>query len=401
MDVDLAPPVKFDEPVDEDLIDYDIDTTEDHSHEQWSSHQDEHTSGAPERVHPVEGMEGADSRYTEVGQAEENFQDPQASHPQGDIDYEHTDDAVEESHQQSEVYASTHQDKDTALEIEQAKDFNETDGNENSGDIAVTEAEHAVDEIDYEDEDATVTQDFLKKPDDANSGVHGGNSNDDMAAAENVASTTTAEPASLPLAEAPVGSSEVPEPATKDDEDEITWEQDGEDDAEKHSEQESAADVGETVAKHDQTETEPAQDSDLHDQVYEQHAHATDSDYDADAVVEVSEEKTSPAYHQDDSLSQAEEQDSEAADFPAITVQYKGDEFPFFSQGKTEGFFSDPSVLDHSMESVLVGLRSELENEIATQDELVFQVDELGLEFAEVCTVSSHTEEETIELTFL
>lgn len=383
MDVDLAPPMKFDERVDEDLIDYDIDTTEDHSHEQWSTHQDEHTSGAPEHVHP----------------AEENFQDPEASHPQGDMDYENTDNVVEESHQQSEVYASTHQDKDTVLETEQSKDFDETDGNENTGDITVTEAEHAVDEIDYEDEDATVTQDSLKKPDDTNSGVHVGNSNDDMAAAEEVTSATAADPASLTSAEAPVDNAEVPEPATKDDEDEITWEQDGEDDAEKHDEAVSAADAGETVAKVDHTETEPTQNSDSHDQVYEQHAHATDSDYDADAVVEVSEEKTSPAYHQDDSLSQAEEQDSEAPDFPAITVQYKGDEFPFFSQDKTEGFFSDLSVLDHSMESVLIGLRSELENEIAAQDELVFQVDELGLEFAEVGKISGHMDEEQIELT--
>ncbi|GFP59258.1 hypothetical protein TASIC1_0012026100 [Trichoderma asperellum] len=377
MDVDLAAPMKFDEHVDEDLIDYDIDTTENHSHEQWSSHQDEHASGALEQVHPVEGIEGPDSRYTEAGQG------PEASHPQGGMDYEHTDDAVEESHQQSEMYVATHQDKDTGLEAEQSKDFNEAGGNKNIGDIPVSEAEHAVDEIDYEDEDATVTQVSPKKPDDTDGGVHESNSNDDMAAAANVASTTTAELASLPLADAPVGSSEVPELATKEDEDEITWEHDDEGDAEKHDEQESAADAGETVAKFDHTETEPTHNSDLHDQVYEQHAHTTDSDYDADAAVEVSEEKTSPAYHQDHSLSQVEEQDSEAPDFPAITVQYKGDEFPFFSQDKTEGFFSDPSVLDHSMESVLIGLRSELENEIATQDELVFQVDELGLEFAE------------------
>jgi hypothetical protein len=387
MDVDLAPPMKLDEHVDEDLIDYDIDTTEDHGREQFSSlssHQDEHTSGAPERVHPVEGMEGAEPRYTEVGQAEEKVQHSKVSHPQGDMDYEHAE-AVEQSHQDSEVFASTHHDKDTVLETEQAKDFHEIDGNANTGDIVVTEAEHAVDEIDYEDEDATVTQDFLQKPDDANGGVHEGRSNDDAAAAEDVASTTTAVPASLPSTEAPVGSSEVPEPASKDDEDEITWE--NEDDAEKHGEQESAADFEDNAAAYDHADIDPNQ------QAYEQHSHATDSDYDADAVVEVTVERTSPAYHQDDSQSPAEQQDSEAADFPAITVQYKGDEFPFFSQEKTEGFFSDLSVLDRSMESVLAGLRSELENEIAAQDVLVFQVDELGLEFAEVCKVSGHTDE--------
>lgn len=37
------------------------------------------------------------------------------------------------------------------------------------------------------------------------------------------------------------------------------------------------------------------------------------------------------------------------------------------------------------METLLAGFRDELVNEIAHEDELVFQVDELGLEFAEVC----------------
>ncbi|KAG8415096.1 hypothetical protein J3458_008976 [Metarhizium acridum] len=67
---------------------------------------------------------------------------------------------------------------------------------------------------------------------------------------------------------------------------------------------------------------------------------------------------------------------------PAITVQYRGDEFPFFSLS-SEGFFSQLSVLDYSLESVLNGLRQELANELPPEDDLVFQVDELGLEFAE------------------
>ncbi|KAF5017951.1 hypothetical protein F66182_10098 [Fusarium sp. NRRL 66182] len=70
-------------------------------------------------------------------------------------------------------------------------------------------------------------------------------------------------------------------------------------------------------------------------------------------------------------------------DFPAITVQYKGDEFPLFST-TANGFFADTSVLDEPLEKLLAGLRSELENEIAEDDDLVFQVDELGLEVAEV-----------------
>jgi hypothetical protein len=75
--------------------------------------------------------------------------------------------------------------------------------------------------------------------------------------------------------------------------------------------------------------------------------------------------------------------------FPAITVQYKGDEFPLFS-ATTNGFFADLSVLDEPLEKLLAGFRSELENEIADDDDLVFQVDELGLELAEVRKESSH-----------
>lgn len=70
-------------------------------------------------------------------------------------------------------------------------------------------------------------------------------------------------------------------------------------------------------------------------------------------------------------------------DFPAITVQYKGDEFPMFSS-TTEGFFTEASILDDTMETLLAHFRQELESEIVHEDELVFQVDELGLEFAEV-----------------
>jgi hypothetical protein len=69
--------------------------------------------------------------------------------------------------------------------------------------------------------------------------------------------------------------------------------------------------------------------------------------------------------------------------FPAVTVQYKGDEFPLFS-ATTNGFFADLSVLDEPLEKLLAGFRTELENEIADDDDLVFQVDELGLELAEV-----------------
>ncbi|KIE00343.1 hypothetical protein MAJ_03581, partial [Metarhizium majus ARSEF 297] len=83
-----------------------------------------------------------------------------------------------------------------------------------------------------------------------------------------------------------------------------------------------------------------------------------------------------------DLLLDLEYSDIEENGVPAITVQYRGDEFPFFSLS-SEGFFSQLSVLDYTLDSVLSGLRQELANELHPEDDLVFQVDELGLEFAE------------------
>ncbi|KAK7403259.1 hypothetical protein QQX98_010993 [Neonectria punicea] len=87
-------------------------------------------------------------------------------------------------------------------------------------------------------------------------------------------------------------------------------------------------------------------------------------------------------------------------EFPAITVQYKGDEFPFFSNG-SDGFFTETSILDETVEKLLSGFRDELANEIAHEEELVFQVDELGLEFAESClrdSLSSVTLRQILEI---
>ncbi|OAA76270.1 putative protein family UPF0646 [Akanthomyces lecanii RCEF 1005] len=82
--------------------------------------------------------------------------------------------------------------------------------------------------------------------------------------------------------------------------------------------------------------------------------------------------------------------------FPNITVQYQGDEFPFFSSGN-EGFFSDLSILNDNMQNVFSGFRSQLEHEVTAEDELVFQVDELGLEFTE-STPSNVTMHQILEV---
>ncbi|KZL83803.1 conserved glutamic acid-rich protein [Colletotrichum incanum] len=83
----------------------------------------------------------------------------------------------------------------------------------------------------------------------------------------------------------------------------------------------------------------------------------------------------------------AETPSNDNTDIPVITVSYKGIDYPFFygspdSEGK-ECFFNDLSLLHCKMEGVLAGFRRELANELGPFDELVFQIDELGLEFAE------------------
>ena len=75
--------------------------------------------------------------------------------------------------------------------------------------------------------------------------------------------------------------------------------------------------------------------------------------------------------------------DSENEAYPNITVQYKGDTFPCFSHG-SEGFFTDVKVLDSTMDVVLAGFRAELHTELSADEDLVFQIDEVGLEFTEV-----------------
>lgn len=84
-----------------------------------------------------------------------------------------------------------------------------------------------------------------------------------------------------------------------------------------------------------------------------------------------------------------ENSDSENEAYPTITVQYKGDTFPCFSHG-SEGFFTDVKILDSTMDAVLAGFRAELHTELSADDDLVFQIDEVGLEFTEVRLKCSH-----------
>ncbi|PNH32208.1 hypothetical protein VD0002_g6705 [Verticillium dahliae] len=80
----------------------------------------------------------------------------------------------------------------------------------------------------------------------------------------------------------------------------------------------------------------------------------------------------------------------EDAQMPVVTVSWHGVEYPmFYNSVGSEGrdcFFHDLSVLQCKMEELLASLRRVLVDDVAESEELVLQVEELGLEFAE----SSH-----------
>ncbi|EWY86692.1 hypothetical protein FOYG_11119 [Fusarium oxysporum NRRL 32931] len=156
---------------------------------------------------------------------------------------------------------------------------------------------------------------------------------------------------------------------------------------------------GEDANSHEETTTLAAGQNDETTEAVEE---AEDHDYDvgehvADAY---DEHATTDTDHVDHSATGEDSNGKTDEGFPAITVQYKGDEFPMFST-TTHGFFANTSVLDEPLEKLIAGLRSELENEIAEDDDLVLQVDELGLELVETTqgeTMSNVTLRQILEI---
>ncbi|KAF5537984.1 hypothetical protein FPHYL_12632 [Fusarium phyllophilum] len=159
---------------------------------------------------------------------------------------------------------------------------------------------------------------------------------------------------------------------------------------------------GEDAKSHEETTTLA---SGVPDETNETVEEAEDHDYDvgehvADAYDEHATTDADHADHADHSATEENANGKTDEGFPAITVQYKGDEFPMFST-TTHGFFADTSVLDEPLEKLIAGLRTELENEIAEDDDLVLQVDELGLELVETTqgeTMSNVTLRQILEI---
>ncbi|ROT40342.1 hypothetical protein SODALDRAFT_94255 [Sodiomyces alkalinus F11] len=109
-------------------------------------------------------------------------------------------------------------------------------------------------------------------------------------------------------------------------------------------------------------------------------------DQDDDADIQYGESSTGSLHTPEDG----------EVDMPMITVSWRGADYPLFyhspgSEGR-ECFFDDLSLLQCKMEELIASFRRELGNDLSDVDELVFQVDELGLEFAETCRPDEFSE---------
>ncbi|KAH6671542.1 hypothetical protein F5X68DRAFT_43029 [Plectosphaerella plurivora] len=74
-------------------------------------------------------------------------------------------------------------------------------------------------------------------------------------------------------------------------------------------------------------------------------------------------------------------------ELPEVIVTWHGVNYPLFydapgSEGR-QCFFEDTSLLQCAMEQLLASFRQELSSDLASTDELVLQINEMGLEFAE------------------
>lgn len=397
MEIDVAPHSGFDDQVDEDLIDYESDTAE-RSHDQtsWPSHEDDLESMVVD-LRPEQSADLEVSLHNDLAQTG-TIQNENASTSQNDATQVNLlEDAVASDtsklvEEQSTLLSHTdepHHEETDVFELEhqgQHDDIEEAP--------LVAESNDADDEIDYElGDNPEDDNNTFAEPELAINGVGESNPQDDMLPEAGV-DTSTAEQISISLPTSPKATlANVP---VEEEQDEITWEQEegdgsGENEA-GHNEGRNASEIiatDEAVPNSSEQRILEAEVNEQHeilepgdrkyseDSGLEHHVPATIDWKDGTAVTGSYESDSGP-----DNTSNSEE-----VDFPAITVQYRGDEFPCFSLKTSEGFFSDTCILDDSVGSLLAGFRSELVNEIPPEEELVFQIDELGLEFAEVSSI--------------
>ncbi len=341
MEVDTSHQASLQVPIDDDLINYESDVA-DHA-EEHATEQD----GNQDIDALLDNVAADKDAVTAEGESITQGDDAAAAHHEADT---------------SELERGETNEIDTMLHTD---DIDFTVGVDDSKPIETAEPPAAGDEIDYSIDDLNEQAEIVEENEDATSG-------------EAVASPE------LPLAEA----TEIEEAENP----EISWEQD--DDA-APVEMGTADEAGEEaeVEQRDMFSEQQQAEGDVDDNAQEgAQEGAQDALADSAAQANTADEDKHESHGEDDVLNkedeptQADDEDSADSHFPSITVQYQGDEFPFFSHS-SDGFFSDESILNDSIQSVLRSFRSQLADDIATADELVFQIDELGLEFSEVSAI--------------
>lgn len=169
---------------------------------------------------------------------------------------------------------------------------------------------------------------------------------------------------------------------SNDLDDEITWEDEEEAQAKEVVEEADISTEGLVPADEHTTEGEQTQQSPTPHEGSESTTGETEA-------VETQQSNQEAGMDHDQIGTDNEDTEDENPEFPAVVVQYKGEEFPLFSPS-SGGFFAEISILDDTIEGLLASFRTELSNELSTEDDLVFQIDELGLEYAEVCCCLLH-----------
>lgn len=424
MELDPSRSMAHDDHIDEDLIEYDLDTDlmDGHNSNEWAA-EDLEIQDVVDEEHAEPDMDAHIQMDT--------LPDDAAEHPADAMD---TLDVLPfsgtsgfDADMLSDMGADEQPAQDVHAEVEQQPapiedDIIETtvtdvgtsapgDAQDENQAVALAEPEEQTEEIDF----GTGPEEVAPEPavtgyDDV---LTQGDKTQEAEATAEAASTTAVEP----------------KPKAAGDEDELTWEEDeveveaedavaphkaGEDQqttaAEGEPEESSQHQQHEQLEQHEQHEqddqaeeaAQPTQvgTENLHEEPETEEYHeekvvnehtggeaGEEGDVTQEEADKVTDQQHPPETNEEEQHASAGEP-SRQETYPSITVQYKGDEFPCFAA--VDGFFTNTSVLLESMETLLAGFRSELTAELAPDEELVFHVDELGLEFAEVCAAPSN-----------
>ena len=383
MDIDVAPQHELHEEVSEDLIDYDDDPVEQQHSQSLPNDYDEKKLSAPELsiVDISTSEQPAEKIFLDLTTAGDDDAADAQAHPEESLNIPSsaTNDGDARAHDEEErgdhVVHLSNGPQDGHGDDTAGDSYEDDNG---APSVPTGDDDLSLHEIDYDNQD-----DIYNLNNIANEGI--GTEGDEVIGTIQEADIVGDV---IQAGEEPPGDlfMDPAVPVVHEDMTEIHWEQDQADDdgslfevgddAQDKEIAEPQDTLGDELIGENLEDVEPVWQGNPRDELIEESE-------DEEAVAEQIEDETVAKQSPEDTDALHDVQDSESLRLPQVTVQYKGDEFPMFSSS-SEGFFSEISVLDDNMEALMAGFRAELVNEISTNDELVFQVDELGLEISEV-----------------